>query len=74
MDTMKICSGRQKPMEANALGRLCPECLLKAGLGTGADLGPDSQVESGRTAFVAPSLEAVARLFAQLETLDPPSL
>jgi len=66
---MKICSGCQKPLEANAPDGLCPECLLKAGLGTGVDLGPDSQAESGRTAFVAPSLEEVARLFPQLEVL-----
>src|SRR5512136_2895616 len=69
MDTMKICSGCQKPLVANAPDGLCPECLLKAGLGTGVDLGPDSQAESGRTAFVAPSLEEVARLFPQLEIL-----
>jgi serine/threonine protein kinase len=69
MNTMKICSGCQKPLEANAPDGLCPECLLKAGLGTGVDLGPDSQAESGRTAFVAPSLEEVARLFPQVEML-----
>jgi serine/threonine protein kinase len=69
MNTMKICSGCQKPLEANAPDGLCPECLLKAGLGTGVDLGPDSQAESGRTSFVAPSLEEVARLFPQLEIL-----
>jgi serine/threonine protein kinase len=69
MNTMKICSGCQKPLEANAPDGLCPECLLKAGLGTGVDLGPDSQAESGRTSFVAPSVEEVARLFPQLEML-----
>jgi len=69
MNTMKICSGCQKPLESNAPDGLCPECLLKAGLGTGVDLGPDSQAESGRTSFVAPSLEEVARLFPQLEIL-----
>ena len=69
MNTMKICFGCQKPLEANAPDGLCPECLLKAGLGTGVDLGPDSQAESGRTSFVAPSLEEVARLFPQLEIL-----
>ena len=69
MNTMKTCSCCQKPLEANAPDGLCPECLLKAGLGTGVDLGPDSQGESGRTAFVAPSLEEVARLFPQLEIL-----
>src|SRR5512136_2029708 len=67
MDTMKICSGCQKPLVANAPDGLCPECLLKAGLGTGVDIGPDSQAESARTSFVAPSLEEVARLFPQLE-------
>ena len=35
----------------------------------GAVLGPDSQAESGQTAFVAPSVEEVARLFPQLEML-----
>ena len=63
MNTMKICSGCQKPLEANAPDGLCPECLLKAGLGTGAGLGPDSQAESGRTVFLVPSVEEVACLF-----------
>lgn len=49
MNTMKMCSGGQKPLEANAPDGLCPECLLKAGLGTGVDMGPESQGESGRT-------------------------
>ena len=53
MNTMKICSGCQKPIEANAPDGLCPECLLKAGLGTGVDLGPDSQAEGGQVPFVA---------------------
>ncbi len=66
---MKTCSGCQKPLEANAPDGLCPECLLKAGLGTGVDMGPDSQAESGQTPFVAPSVEEVARLFPQLEML-----
>src|SRR5512136_1379582 len=69
MDTMKICSGCQKPLVANAPDGLCPECLLKAGLGTGADVGPDSRGASGRAAFVAPALEEVARVFPQLEVL-----
>ena len=57
MNTMKICSGCQKPLEANAPDGLCPECLLKAGLGTGVDLGPDSQAEGGQVPFVAPTPE-----------------
>jgi serine/threonine protein kinase len=42
---------------------------MKAGLGTGVDVGLDSQGEDGRIPFVAPSLEEVARLFPQLEIL-----
>ena len=38
MNTVKICSGCQKPVAPNAPDGLCPECLLKAGLGTGVDL------------------------------------
>lgn len=42
---------------------------MKAGLGSGVDLAPDSQAETGRSSFVAPSLEEAARLFPQLEIL-----
>lgn len=67
--TKRSCPGCQKPLETNAPDGLCPACLLRAGLGTGVDLGPDSQVESGTTLFAVPSLEEVARLFPQLEIL-----
>ena len=63
MDTMKICPGCQSPLAPNAPDGLCPACLMKAGAGTGVDLGPDSQAGSGRTPFVAPNPEEVARLF-----------
>ena len=69
MNTKEICSGCQKPVEANAPDGLCPECLLKAGQGTDVILGPDSQSEGGCTSFVAPSLEDVASLFPQCEIL-----
>jgi hypothetical protein len=69
MNAMKICSGCQKPLEANGPDGLCPECLLKAGLGTGVDLGLDTEGGSGRTTFVAPTPEEVARLSPQLEIL-----
>jgi hypothetical protein len=67
MDTMRICSGCGKPLASNAPDGLCPQCLAKAALPTGMDLGPDSQVQSERASFTAPSLEEVARLFPQLE-------
>ena len=69
MNTMKMCSGCQKALPEGAPDGLCPECLLKAGLGTGVDLGPDTQAESGQPSFVAPSLDEVARMFPQLEML-----
>ena len=67
---MRLCSGCQKPLPAEAPDGLCPACLMKAGLGTDVDLGGDSQSEIGRRASVAPSLEEVARLFPQLEVLE----
>ena len=51
MNAMKMCSGCQKPLVANAPDGLCPECLLKAALGTGVDMGPDSQAETRQTSW-----------------------
>ena len=69
MDTARICPECKKPLAPHAPQGLCPECLIKAGLGSGVDIGPDSQAGSGRVPFVAPTPEEVARLFPQLEIL-----
>ena len=69
METTRICPGCCKPLPPGAPDGLCPECLIKAGLGTGVDIGPDSQTVSGQVPFVAPTPEEVARLFPQLEIL-----
>jgi len=69
METARICSGCRKPLAPNAPQGLCPECLLKAGLGTGVDIGPDTQSASGRVPFAAPPQQEVAKLFPQLEIL-----
>ncbi|HOC00031.1 MAG TPA: serine/threonine-protein kinase [Verrucomicrobiota bacterium] len=69
METTHICSGCGKPLAPNAPQGLCPQCLLKAGLGSGVDIGPDTQSGSGGLAFVAPALDEIARLFPQLEIL-----
>jgi len=71
MSATRICSVCSKPLAANAPQGLCPECLLKAALGTGVDIGPDSQsqAESGKVPFVAPTPEELAKLFPQLEIL-----
>lgn len=66
---MKNCPNCQKALAADAPDGLCPECLARAGLPSGMELGPDSQAESGRPPFKAPSLEEVARMFPQLEIL-----
>ena len=54
MNTMKTCSDCQKALEADAPDGPCLECLLKAGLGTGVDMGPDRPAESGRTSLGPP--------------------
>ncbi len=69
MDTTKICSGCQEPLAPNAPDGLCPACLMKAGLGTGIDIGPDSDAEGARTRFVAPTLEELVKPFPELEIL-----
>jgi serine/threonine protein kinase len=58
-------------LAADAPQGLCPECLLRAGLGTGRDIGPDSesQAESRPARFVAPTPDELAKLFPQLEIL-----
>ena len=69
MDTGQICLGCRKPLASGTPQGLCPECLIKAGLGTGVDIGPDSQSESHHAWFVAPSIEELAKVFPQLEIL-----
>ena len=57
MNTMKICSGCQKPLEADAPDGLCPECLLKAGLGTAADGTGPTAVPPASAVKTLPPLE-----------------
>src|SRR3954465_2464656 len=70
MDAGKICTSCKKPLAANAPHSLCPECLLKAGLGTGVDIGPETKAGSGQDGFVAPTPEELAKVFPQLEILE----
>ena len=58
----------QKPLPANAPKGLCPECLMKAGFGTG--VAPEPGQPSQRPAFVPPAVAEMARLFPQLEILE----
>jgi predicted Ser/Thr protein kinase len=68
METKQICSICGKPLTAGAPEGLCPECLLKAGLGTGVDIGADTGGKAPR--FVPPKIEELAPKFPQLEILE----
>lgn len=67
METIVIppthCPGCQKSLPAGVLAGLCPACLLAQGLGTETD---GAEAGSG---FEPPSMEAMARLFPNLEIL-----
>jgi tRNA A-37 threonylcarbamoyl transferase component Bud32 len=75
MNTVRICPSCKKPLPADAPAGLCPECLVRVGLGSGVDPGA---APSGAPAPAAPaagfteppSLDEVARLFPQLEILE----
>lgn len=70
METQRICSICGKPLAPNAPEGLCPECLLKAGFGTGVDLGPETTTGAPHSAFTPPSIAELAAKFPQLEILE----
>ncbi len=63
-----ICPGCGRPLPPDGLKGLCPECLMKAGFGTGA--APSPGEPTGHAAFTPPSLAEVGRLFPQLEVVE----
>jgi tRNA A-37 threonylcarbamoyl transferase component Bud32/tetratricopeptide (TPR) repeat protein len=66
MDTTQVCSICGKPVVPEAPQGLCPECLMKSGFETKAGNEP----AAGKTAFVPPSVEQMAKLFPQLEIIE----
>ena len=70
MDPEHKCSTCGKALGANAPGGLCPECLVKAGLGSGVDIGLETQPGAARPAFVPPPIAELAGKFPQLEILE----
>src|SRR6266446_9838953 len=62
-----ICSECGKPLGANGVEGLCPECLIKVGLGSQTDAG-GPQDSSSR--FTPPKPEDLAARFPQLEILE----
>lgn len=67
MTNEKKCPHCGKPVPPTALGDLCPECMLKAGLAAHTE-GPGAAGEGG-TRFVPPPIGEIAGLFPQLEIL-----
>jgi hypothetical protein len=67
MDSNHICPSCRNPLAADALQGLCPECLAKAGLGSGMSLGPETEL--GHPHFTAPPVEELARSFPQLDLM-----
>ena len=70
METKRNCPFCGKTLAANAPEGLCPDCLLKAGLGSGVDIGPDTEAGAARPRFVPPTVAELVPLFPQLEILE----
>lgn len=64
MKTERICPSCQKPVPAESVQDLCPECLIKAGFESQAGQPP------GARRFVPPSVEDLAKTFPHLEILE----
>lgn len=68
MATENKCPHCGKPVPATALGGICPECMLKAGLVDTGEVGPDGTVATKPTPPI-PRIEDIAPHFPQLEIL-----
>ncbi len=63
MSEIKTCPSCGKPLPTDVPLGLCPQCLVKSGLNTGAEPGGE------RLDFEPPPLAEMARLFPQFEVL-----
>src|SRR5437870_4333703 len=61
------CSECGKPLRANGVEGLCPECLIKVGLGSQTDAGGP---QDSANRFTPPKPEDLAARFPQLEILE----
>jgi tRNA A-37 threonylcarbamoyl transferase component Bud32 len=66
MNTTRVCPICGKPVVPEAPQGLCPECLMKSGFETRAE----NEAAGGKSAFVPPSVEQMAKLFPQLEIIE----
>ena len=69
MDTNKTCPSCGKPIGSDAPQGLCPACLMKVGAGSFSVPADGTVAQTG--GFEPPSIEDLARLFPQLEVLEP---
>ena len=67
MNNLTPCPQCGNPMARKELMGLCPDCMLKAGLGSVAD----DTVAGQAARFVPPEVSEIAPLFSQLEVLEP---
>lgn len=67
MEANQTCRSCGKSLAGDAPQGLCAECLLKAGLGSGVELGPDTEGPTLAAGFSAPRPEELSRLFPNLE-------
>jgi predicted Ser/Thr protein kinase len=64
MGTQPTCPSCGKPLAGDAPQGICPECLMKAGMGSTAS------ATGGSGGFVPPGVHEIAQLFPQLEILE----
>src|SRR6266545_2284392 len=69
METTKTCQHCGRPIGSNAISGLCPECMMKVGLGSGVQ-AEASGGEKEQKHFALPSIAEVTKHFPQLEILE----
>jgi serine/threonine protein kinase len=68
MDTEKTCQHCGKAIGAASIEGLCPECLMKMGMGLGSEAtGAEAH---GKRPFIPPSVAEIAPRFPQFEVLS----
>ncbi len=74
MDSEPTCPACQRPLPADAPQGLCPQCLMKGGLGSRVEIGTATTGSGGGGSpdqrFVPPAVDQIARFFPQLEVLE----
>src|SRR3990172_4714481 len=66
MEPKRTCPQCGGPTGPNGLDGLCPQCMMKVGIGSCTN----PVVGQSERGFVPPEIQDLARLFPQLEVLD----